>query len=185
MKWGGALLLALAALAGSTGWIVTDRLERDDAFCTRCHLDAETPLHAMKMEDFLATPARNLAALHHASGDGVLCIDCHGGASLLNKARIKAVAARDALFYVLGRFEESTSMRHPLWDEDCTRCHARYEVRSPDDFHALDLHNLPDFEYRCVECHCAHPTSGSAELDFLEPAVVLPVCANCHEEFTP
>ncbi len=185
MRRGGVLLLVLAVLAGPAGWIVTDRLERNDAFCTRCHLDAETPLHTTKMEDFLATPARNLAAFHRTSEEHLLCISCHGGASWLNRARVKTVAARDALFYVLGRFEEPTSMQHPRWDEDCARCHGRYEVRSPDDFHADDIHNLPDFDFRCVECHRAHTTSGSAELDFLEADVVLPVCAHCHEEFTP
>ncbi len=73
-------------------------------------------------------------------------------------------------------------MEYPLWDEDCVQCHGAYETGRSDDFHAVDLHNLPDFFYRCVDCHQAHPTSGAAQFGFLEPGRVRQACRDCHEE---
>ena len=56
----------------------------------------------------MATPPVNLASLHYEVDNDFRCIQCHGGASFANHARVKAVAARDALAYILGRFEETT-----------------------------------------------------------------------------
>ena len=74
-------------------------------------------------------------------------------------------------------------MDHPLWNEDCVKCHATYEPERDDAFHAIDVHNLPDFGYDCVQCHQAHPTGRKASLDFLESEALVAVCRNCHEEF--
>ena len=183
MKPGVWIASVLALLSGLAGWVVTDRLEANNEFCVACHLETDTLLHETKMDEFLAQPAVNLAALHAASEDGFLCIDCHGGASFVNKALVKTVAARDLLMYVIGRFGEPDSMEHPLWDEDCSRCHASFEALRPDDYHAIELHNLPGFEFRCVSCHLAHATGGSVDFGFLEQSHVLSVCRNCHEEY--
>ncbi len=184
MPRGLRLLLAASSLgiaAGSAGWVITDRLESDNEFCVSCHLDAETPLHAAKFEELRAEPAASLAGAHRSAEAAFLCIDCHGGASFPNRLRVKTVAARDALSYVLGGFEEPTRMRHPLWDEDCVRCHERYAAERDDAFHAISQHNV-DFEVACVTCHRAHPQSERAEHHFIKPDVVRPVCLTCHEE---
>ena len=160
-----------------------DHLEANNAFCTSCHLNASTPLHAQKLEDFQTEPATSLVAAHHAAKQGFRCIDCHGGASFPNKLRVKALAARDAIAYLLGRFEEPKAMDYPLWNEDCAKCHARYEPARDDAFHAVEVHNLPDFAYECVECHQGHPTGRKAALDYLETEPLVAVCQNCHEEF--
>jgi hypothetical protein len=183
VKRGVWITSALAVLTGPTGWILTDRLESSNGFCTSCHLEPEVPLHEEKMGRFTGSPAADLASRHRVSDDGFLCVDCHAGASWPNRARVKAVAARDALMYMLGRFEEPASMQHPLWDEDCSRCHAQYKVRRSDDYHAFFAHNLPNFEFRCVSCHRAHPSDGSPEFGFLERDLVLGICRKCHEEY--
>ncbi len=135
------------------------------------------------MDDFLSAKASSLVAAHHEAKPGFRCIDCHGGASFANKLRVKTVAARDAFFYLLGRFEEPKDMDHPLWNEDCVKCHAAYSPARDDAFHAIDVHNLPDFEYDCVQCHLSHPTGRNASLDYLEREPLVAVCRSCHEEF--
>lgn len=177
------LALAAGLVAAPAGWLVTDHLESRNEFCTSCHLDAATPLHEPKMNDFLHEPAESLVSAHHAAKAGFRCIDCHGGASFANQLRVKTVAARDAFMYVLERFDEPEDMEYPLWNEDCAKCHATYSPQRDDAFHAIDVHNLPGFEYDCVKCHLAHPTGRKASLDYLAPEPTVAVCRNCHEEF--
>ena len=171
------------AASAPLGWLATDALEAHDDFCTSCHVDAETPLHAAKRRDFNSVPAVNLASAHFARDGEFRCITCHRGASFPNRVRVKLLAARDAAAYVLGRFAEPESMAHPLWNEDCAQCHAKYEAKRGDAFHAIAVHNLPNFALNCVQCHEAHPTGRSAELAFLAREPLVAACRNCHEEF--
>ena len=175
--------IALALAAPPLGWVVTDELESHDSFCVACHLDAETPLHQSKLRDFRAESAVNLASYHarHVEG-GMRCITCHGGASFWNKLRVKTIAGRDAVSWLIGAFDEPNAMTHPLWDEDCTQCHDRYEAERDDDFHAIADHNVAAFEVRCVSCHTSHPTDGAPELSFLQRDRVAETCKLCHEE---
>ena len=182
MKRKLGIAFLLMALGGPIGWVTTSRLESNNEFCVACHLNEQTPLHEEKMKELMATPPVNLVSLHYQADSEFRCIQCHGGASFANQLRVKAVAARDALVYLLGRFEEPVSMDYPLWDEDCAQCHERYETERSDDFHAIEDHNLPSFVYRCVDCHVAHFTEGAAQFGFLEPARVRRACQTCHEE---
>lgn len=181
----GWVWFALGGLcAVPLAWAITDRLEWDNRFCVACHLDERTPLHEQKLAEFEAFPAPNLASAHRGAEPEFRCIQCHGGASLPNKVRVKLVAARDAGKWVIGRFREPDRMHHPLWDEDCALCHPSYQPAREDDYHAIADHNVIDFAYRCVDCHLAHPTSGvSPQFDFLDREVVLAICGQCHEEF--
>jgi hypothetical protein len=172
---------ALGAAGGSAGWVITDQLESNDEFCVSCHLEDGTPLHERKLAEYREAPAASLAAVHLAAESGFRCIDCHGGASPPNRIRVKLVAARDALLYLAGTFEEPTRMEHPLWDEDCARCHARYSPARDDAFHAIAQHNV-DFEVACVSCHRSHPQSDRGAHQWIEPEVVRPLCLTCHEE---
>lgn len=190
--------LALVAVLGGVGaaplgWLVTDRLERDDDFCNACHLAPDRPLHREIRRDFDARPPASLAAAHGAArveardDPAFRCIDCHGGASPLGRARVKALAGLDAFWYVTGRFEEPDHMDFPLWDEDCAKCHARFdETPSPSwqapRFHELAVHNV-DLSVRCVECHRAHAPGGADESHFLHADLVRGRCARCHTEF--
>jgi predicted CXXCH cytochrome family protein len=172
--------------------MLSDRLEQDDDFCNACHLTPDRPLHEQIRRAFDAKPAANLAAAHARAGndaraDGAFrCIDCHGGASLVGRARVKALAAKDALAYAVGKFEEPTAMHSPLWDEDCAKCHARFEpaaTTGAEPFHAVAVHNA-SFPVACVACHAAHETGGNANAYFLDAARIRPLCARCHSEFS-
>ena len=190
----GALAAAmLAASLGAAGWAVSDSLEQDNDFCNACHVSKETPLHREIRRDFDARPAASLAGAHAVAGaahrdDGALrCIDCHGGTSLAGRVRVKALAAKDAFFYLGGRFEEPRAMRWPLWDEDCRKCHASFAERSPESgrspgFHELAVHNA-GLGVGCVECHRVHASGGDPDVNFLDTGAVRAQCARCHSQF--
>lgn len=201
------LLVALLAgvLLTPIGWLGSDALERNNDFCNACHLPAKTspgggigesvPLHIDIRRDFEQRPAASLAALHAArmpdarqADPEMRCIDCHGGVGLVGRARVKALAAKDAFFWVIGRFEEPDSMLYPLWDRDCRKCHAEFRPdpggpapgREP--FHALGVHNT-GLGIRCVTCHTAHEPGGRTDFYFLHPEQVKGQCGRCHSEF--
>jgi nitrate/TMAO reductase-like tetraheme cytochrome c subunit len=182
-----------AAVGAPLGWTVSDRLERDNDFCNACHLQPDVPLHLDIRRDFDAEPAASLAGLHgglrlESRADAAFrCIDCHGGASALGRARVKALAAKDAFWYVTGRFEEPDGMAWPLWDEDCTQCHDRFDESASDPwsaprFHELPVHNV-ELGVACVECHTSHVPGGNALAFFLDPQRVRSRCALCHSQF--
>ncbi|MEM7410790.1 MAG: hypothetical protein AAF430_11190 [Myxococcota bacterium] len=184
---------AAALLSAPLGWVVTDHLEQDNDFCNACHVDATTPLHIDVRARFDGRPAADLASVHAATevegrdDPAFRCIDCHGGVSFVGRARVKALAAKDTFWYVVGHFEEPKGMRWPLWDEDCRQCHARFD-ESPGAawestrFHQVPLHNV-DLGVDCVECHLVHEPGGNADAHFLHAEPVRAQCARCHEEF--
>ncbi|MBW2275332.1 MAG: hypothetical protein JRG96_18860 [Deltaproteobacteria bacterium] len=186
-------MVVLGTVMAPTGWIVSDALERNNDFCTACHHADGTPLHIQIRRDFDGRPVHSLAGLHagarvpeRALRPATRCIDCHGGVGLVGRARIKALAARDALVWLTGDFEEPTEMKHPLGDADCRQCHLRFEETLPDfgaePFHSLAVHNV-ELGVDCVECHRAHETGGAAEIYHLQPDHVQAQCARCHSEF--
>jgi predicted CXXCH cytochrome family protein len=177
------VLLVITAVA----WSVSDRLERDDDFCTSCHIAPGRPLHAAIRRGFGAEPAATLAAAHRGARESDFhCIDCHGGVGVRGRVRVKALAAKDAFFYVIGDFEEPTRMRWPLWDEDCRQCHDAFDERAVEAwqsprFHQLPLHNAA-LGVDCVECHRAHAV-GNPDGYFLRAPEVRQQCARCHSEY--
>ena len=194
----GVLAFALSAVivSGPAGWIAVDRLGRNNDFCVSCHLAPGRPLHAEIRRDFRDRPPQSLAGRHAGvrverggagSATAFRCIDCHGGTSPIGRLRVKLLAARDAFWYVVGRFDEPTHMRWPLWDEDCLACHPAFETRdvapwqSPR-FHQLPVHNAA-LGVACVECHEVHEPGGSPETQFLHAASVRTQCARCHSEY--
>jgi len=211
VRWRWALAIAATAVIVSapTGWYASDLFERNNDFCTGCHAAPGRPLHAALRRDFDAAPARSLAAAHGAArldrsqagvppvrpafvpvgGDPAAfrCIDCHGGTSPVGRVRVKLLAAKDAFWYLVGRFEEPADMRWTLWDEDCLKCHPAFdesEVRawqSPR-FHQLPVHNTA-LGVDCVECHRVHDLGGNPEAFFLHAPAVRKQCARCHSEY--
>jgi nitrate/TMAO reductase-like tetraheme cytochrome c subunit len=183
----------LGAVSAAAGWWATDRLEQDDDFCNACHVSRGVPLHRDIRRDFDRRPPASLAAAHAAApragrtSGGLRCIDCHGGTGLPGRMRVKALAARDAFFYTIGRFEEPRAMRWPLADADCRKCHARFDEGEPESgrpprFHALPVHNAR-LGVACVECHRAHTSQVDAGFHFVDVSAVRAQCARCHSEF--
>jgi hypothetical protein len=78
-------------------------------------------------------------------------------------------------------------MRWPLWDEDCTKCHGRFDESEPEAwenprFHQLSVHNVA-LGVDCVECHSSHAPGGDPVHHFLRATEVRKQCARCHSEF--
>lgn len=197
----GWLALASAVVvlvAGPLGWVVTDRLEQRNDFCNACHLPNGAPLHAGLRRAFDAAPPVDLASAHAVAareqGDAPFrCFDCHQGTGFLGRAQVKLLAAKDAFWYLTGRFEEPTQMRYPLEDADCAKCHPSYpesEARAAGaegwsrPFHAIAVHNA-DFALSCVECHQAHERGGIPAAYFLRADALIKTCARCHSELAP
>jgi nitrate/TMAO reductase-like tetraheme cytochrome c subunit len=188
LRWLG-IAIAAGFVAFPIGWVVTDRLEQDNEFCTSCHLDSATPLHIDLRRAFDRSPGGNLASVHgHAEvpdrGGGFRCIDCHGGASWTGRARVKVLAAKDAFWYAVGRFDEPTGMQWPLWEEDCLKCHTSFDPATSEEwetprFHELPIHNV-ELGVDCVACHRAHDTGGNPDAFFLGADWVRPQCGRCH-----
>jgi hypothetical protein len=182
-----------AIVCAPLGWTVSDRLEQDNDFCNACHLQPGVPLHVDIRRDFDATPAASLAGLHGGSrietraDPAFRCIDCHGGTGAGGRARVKVLAAKDAFWYVTGRFQEPDGMAWPLWDEDCTKCHDRFDESGGDPwssprFHELPVHNV-ELGVACVECHASHAQGGNPLAFFLDARRVRSRCALCHSQF--
>ena len=189
--------MALAGIVSApAGWIVSDRLEENNDFCTSCHLAPDRPLHADLRAGFDGVPPASLAAVHGAAtvlrsaaepASAFRCIDCHGGASFVGSARVKVLAAKDAFWFAMGYFEEPTQMRWPLWDEDCRKCHDAFDEpkveawQSPR-FHQRSVHNGA-LGVDCVACHEVHESGGNPDAFFLRAHLVRGQCARCHSEF--
>lgn len=186
-------LLVAGFVSAPVGWAVTDRLESDNDFCNACHLEPGLALHADVRRDFDAEEPKSLAGVHgiapavHREDAEFRCIDCHGGHSLVGRARVKVLAAKDAFWYVVGRFEEPDGMRWPLWDEDCAKCHDVFEEGEVADwqsprFHQLPVHNV-ELGVGCVDCHLSHGGGGNPDAFFLLASRVRTRCALCHSEY--
>jgi hypothetical protein len=186
---------AAALVSAPIGWGVTDLLERNDDFCNACHLPDGRALHAEVRRDYDASPPASLAAVHGgatpdragAPPRDFRCIDCHGGTGPVGRARVKVLAAKDALVYLTGHFDDPEGMAWPLLDADCRKCHARFDEReaqaweSPR-FHQLAVHNA-ELGVDCVECHLVHAGGVDPTRHFLRADHVRGQCARCHAEF--
>jgi len=196
---GIAIGLAGIGLA-CAGWLITDTLEANNDFCNACHLPTGAVLHGEIRRGFDAESIHNLAGLHGSAtlepaGDprAFRCIDCHGGTGWLGRAKVKVLAAKDAMVWLGGDFDEPDHMQYPLGEADCRQCHRGFgralqlqTQGNVDDgsprFHALAVHNA-DLGVNCVECHTVHDGGDDVELFYLDAMRVRGQCGRCHSEF--
>jgi nitrate/TMAO reductase-like tetraheme cytochrome c subunit len=191
---GRILALGLVALAaGSGGWLATDALEANNDFCNVCHLSTGLPLHAQIREGFDAVPAVNLAGIHAAATEPARaarplsrCIDCHGGVGAVGRTKVKLLAAKDALVWLSGDFDEPDHMEYPLGEADCRKCHLELSpeggFETEETFHGLSVHNA-DLGVTCVECHTVHDGGDDSAVFFMNATRVREQCGRCHSEF--
>ena len=116
-------IAAVAVLLPPAAFVVTDHAvyhyERQNAFCVSCHL------HQQLLARFEggATQAVDLAGVHFAALDEPRCIACHKGEGTIERAKVLAVAAWDAVEYVAGDRHEPDHSHVPIADAGCTHCH--------------------------------------------------------------
>ncbi len=179
---GGLLIWAvglLAVVAGAVGYV--KHKDQDNRFCVACHLH----------EDFyrrtLARPAATLAAAHYrAAGPGhpERCFTCHSGEGLIGWSQVTLWSAWDAARWVVGDRHEPTSMRAPLDNRACLKCHAAGVRGIKSGEETLRYHELSDHREittPCVLCHETHEP-GHRTRNFLDDATVRVQCQRCHRD---
>jgi hypothetical protein len=171
-------LLTLAAVPTA----VVKRLDEDNRFCISCHL--HQAIYRNTTGDSLITLS---TAHYHArrgthGGHPERCFTCHSGEGVVGWSAVTALSAWDAAHWVLGDRHEPTSMRLPIEDAACLKCHPGVMRGNESDeetssFHALLSHR--GVKTACVACHVTH-TRSTREHRFLDPAVVRRQCQTCH-----
>ncbi len=188
------LLLAAAACAlplGAVAWGVSDRLEQRNDFCNDCHLPGGTPLHLEVREDFDRVIPVSLAGVHgrgwveEREDSAFRCIDCHAGSGALERTRVKLLAARDGVRYLVGSFEEPHGMPFELSPPTCLGCHPSFRHSAApgwtvEAYHGRGAHDDAPDAPRCVACHAVHETDGDAFAYFMARERVDAQCRTCH-----
>ena len=179
-----AWLIGLVALAAVPTAIVK-RLDQDNRFCISCHL--HQAIHKNTTGDSLVT----LSTAHYRArrdkpsayaGHAERCFTCHSGEGVVGWTAVTALSAWDAGRWVLGDRHEPTSMRLPLTNDACLKCHANVMRGTESDEETTDFHPLMSHrgvKTPCVACHVVH-ARGTKERHFLDPAVVRKQCQVCH-----
>jgi nitrate/TMAO reductase-like tetraheme cytochrome c subunit len=191
MQW-LASLVALGLLAGAVGWGVSDRLEQRNDFCVSCHLPDGAVLHAETRENFDRVVPVNLAGVHgrgwveEREDSAFRCIDCHAGSGAFERTKIKLLAAKDALRYAVGAFEEPEGMPFDLSRKTCLGCHPTFRRSAAPGwtvqaYHGLGAHDAAE-EPRCVACHAVHEEDGDAFAYYMARPRVVAQCRVCHGE---
>jgi len=182
--------LGVGLVLGGVGWHVSDRYERRNDFCVSCHLPDGTALHLETRHEFERVVPVNLAGVHgrgwveEREDSAFRCIDCHAGTGAVERTKIKLLAARDAVRYLVGSFEEPEGMPFDLSPETCLGCHPTFRRSAApgwtvQSFHGLPAHDAPGAP-RCVTCHVVHQRDGDAFAYFMSRERVDSRCRTCH-----
>jgi nitrate/TMAO reductase-like tetraheme cytochrome c subunit len=170
----GLLALAVVPVA------VVKKADQDNRFCISCHL--HQAIHRNTTGDSLVT----LSSAHYRATrrdrHPERCFTCHSGEGVVGWSAVTALSAWDAGRWVLGDRHEPTSMRLPLENAACLKCHAgvmsgTLSEEETSKYHALANHR--GVKTPCVACHVVHTRGERARL-FLDPAVVRRQCQACH-----
>jgi hypothetical protein len=183
-----AVLFAAALCAAA--WGVSDRLEQQNDFCNACHLPDGTTLHLETREDFERVIPVDLAGVHgrgwveEREDPAFRCIDCHAGSGPWERTRVKLLAARDAVRYAVGSFEEPKGMPFQLSPATCQRCHPGFRHSAAPGWTLEAYHGHPDHDGpeapRCVACHAVHEKDGDAFAYFMARERIDARCRHCH-----
>jgi len=192
-RWLSIGSLSVLALL-TVSLVVVKRLDEDNRFCVSCHLheDLSRLTHA--------TPSATLAAAHfHAAADARLgvttakerrvappdrCFTCHSGEGVVGWSQVTLLSAWDATRWVLGDRHEPTSMKLPLTNAACLKCHAA-DIRGTlseeetSSYHELSRHNSVTMP--CIACHEVH-VRAEPQNRFLRSATVRARCVTCHRD---
>ncbi len=116
--WAGAMLVLVAC---SVGFV--KHKDHDNRFCIACHLHQDIYRHTV------TAPPTTLAAGHYRADRGhhpERCFTCHSGEGVVGWSQVTLLSAWDAARWVAGDRHEPTSMRLPLTNQACLKCHAAH-----------------------------------------------------------
>lgn len=173
-RWGVTLL---AVAAASVAFV--KHKDEDNRFCISCHL------HEKHYDAMVSSPPTTLASAHHwAKGPGhpQRCFTCHSGEGIWGWSQVTLLSAWDAARWVVGDRHEPTTMRLPITNAACLKCHdsdLRAQERDETKFHGLSDHRT--VRIPCVSCHVTHDP-GPVDKNFLDDANVRTQCQRCHRD---
>jgi nitrate/TMAO reductase-like tetraheme cytochrome c subunit len=177
--------LVLAVVGFALPVTAVKKLDEDNRFCVSCHL------HGSHLDNMFATPVVTLAGAHAvaqtsrpAAGHPERCFTCHSGEGVTGWTQVTLLSAWDAARWVAGVHHEPKSMRLPVADRACLKCHAKDVRGSQTAEETQDFHQLTDHRgltVACVSCHQVH-RRGEASRKWLHNDVVRAQCARCHRE---
>ena len=184
-------LTLASVLMAALSWPVSDRIEQRNDFCNDCHLPNGTPLHLQVREDFDRVMPVSLAGVHgrgwveDREDSDFRCIDCHAGAGAAERAKVKVLAARDAVRYAVGSFEEPEGMPFDLSPQLCRGCHPTFRRSAAPGWTLEAYHGRPEHDAApdapsCVACHSIHTRDGDAFAYFMARDRVGRQCRACH-----
>jgi hypothetical protein len=171
------LLLLIALIVCSVAFV--KHKDQDNRFCISCHL------HQEHYRGMVEAPPATLAAAHYGArspGHPERCFTCHSGEGVVGWSLVTLLSAWDAARWVAGDRRESTSMRLPLTNTACLKCHAA-DVRGhrseeeTSKYHELINHR--DVRLACVTCHVTHRRGEESKV-FLDDGIVRAACRGCH-----
>ena len=155
--------------------------DHDNRFCIACHL------HQDIYRRTVGAPPGTLAAGHYRAGGPrhpERCFTCHSGEGVVGWSQVTLLSAWDAARWVAGDRHEPTSMRLPLTNQACLKCHAA-EVRGTKSenettkYHELSQHR--GITVPCFACHVVHAPGARGKL-YLDNATVRARCQACHRD---
>ena len=176
--WIGAAC-ALAFVAGSVGYV--KHLDLDNRFCIACHLHEDLYRHTV------SAPPATLAAAHYRArpaGHPERCFTCHSGEGLGGWSKVTLLSAWDAARWVAGDRHEPTSMRLPLENRACLKCHTTEVHGTKSQSDTGKYHELRDHRgvgIPCFSCHVTHKP-GVRSRTYLDEATVRARCQGCHRD---
>jgi len=186
-------VLSASILVLVLSWPISDRIEQRNDFCNACHLPDGTPLHERVRQDFDRVIPVSLGGVHgrgwveEREDSDFRCIDCHAGAGAVERTQVKLLAARDALRYLVGTFEEPEGMPYALSNTVCRSCHPTFRHSAAPGWTLEAYHGLPEHDDAadapaCVDCHAIHTRDGDAFAYFMARPRVAARCRACHAD---
>ena len=102
---------------GTSGYVVTARMEENDPFCGSCHSQPESTY----VERSTAATPVDLASAH--TPQSTRCIDCHSGPGIPGRIEGMVTGAGDLAAWVTGTATQPAPLTHPITDGHCLKCH--------------------------------------------------------------
>ncbi len=174
--WAGAMLVLVAC---SVGFV--KHKDHDNRFCIACHLHQDIYRHTV------TAPPTTLAAGHYRADRGrhpERCFTCHSGEGVVGWSQVTLLSAWDAARWVAGDRHEPTSMRLPLTNQACLKCHAAQVRGTKSENETTKYHELSQHRgitVPCFGCHVVHAPGARAKL-YLDDATVRARCQACHRD---
>jgi nitrate/TMAO reductase-like tetraheme cytochrome c subunit len=172
------ILLGLAVILTSGGFVFAYTQEEQDTFCSSCHTQPESTFFLRSSN----APAVDLASFHKSKG--TRCIDCHSGSGLPGRMQAEMLGAHNAFAWYTGTAIQPAKLTYPIRDDNCLKCHQQVTTQRSrnNHFHGFlaEWQAIDPNAATCMSCHGGHTTDSNAQNRFQNQVQVRTVCDACH-----